>query len=222
MRGLFITGTDTNVGKTIISAFLLHHLGKHFERISYIKAIQTGIEQDCDASLVQKLMPEHQGLKADKILAFKRPLSPHMAAYYANESINFTSLVHHIRIILAKNSLVMVEGAGGVLVPINQRYLMIDLMKALEIPAIVVARSSLGTINHTLLTLEAMRKRNIAIQGVILVGEINKDNESSINFYGQVPVLSMPVLPVINQANLAKLAYHMKYKLEELLKNHDA
>lgn len=221
MRGFFITGTDTNVGKTIVSALLLHHFAKILERMLYIKAIQTGIESECDASLVQKIMPEHKACRAEKILALRRPLSPHLAAYYANEHINLTSLVHQIRLSITKNGFVLVEGAGGVLVPINQRYLMIDLIKAIELKALLVARSGLGTINHTLLSLEALRARNIAIQGVIMVGEPNKDNESSVSFYGQIPVLAVPLLPLINQENMAKLAHDLSPKLGAFFKHHD-
>jgi dethiobiotin synthetase len=100
-----------------------------------------------------------------------------------------------------------VEGAGGALVPINDTELMIDLMRALALPVLVVARSSLGTINHTLLTLEALRARSLCVPGVVMVGAPNPDNRAAVEQYGGLPVLGeMPVWGPPEPAALAEWA----------------
>jgi dethiobiotin synthetase len=97
----------------------------------------------------------------------------------------------------------IVEGAGGLMVPINQKYLMIDLIKKFSIPVILVASSKLGTINHTLLSLEALRRRNIQLLGVIMSGELNTHNRNAIEYYGATQVLAnLPFLAKINQKSL--------------------
>ena len=173
---IFITGTDTNVGKTLISSWLALHTG-----FSYFKPIQTGLKEGRDSSEVQrlanaKIYPESY--------AYNAPLSPHLAAKIEAEKIDLE------KIILPQENNLIIEGAGGVLVPINDKYLMIDLIKKLGAPVIVVARTSLGTINHTLLSLEALRSRNIPIVGVIMNGEQNSQNSNAIELYGQTSILA--------------------------------
>ena len=98
----------------------------------------------------------------------------------------------------------VVEGAGGALVPVNQRHLMIDLMTALSLPVVVAARTTLGTINHTLLTLEALRRRTVRVAGVVMVGERNPDNRAAIERYGDTVVLGeMPHFSRLGAAELA-------------------
>jgi dethiobiotin synthase len=185
VRGLFVTGTDTNVGKTVVSAALMHRYG-HEIRLRYWKPIQTGIEQDDDTAEVQRL----SGCGRDDVLetgiGLRRPLSPHLAARLSGVTIDVAALVE---VANQSDRPLIVEGAGGALVPINDHDLMADLMLGLGLPAVVVARSSLGTINHTLLTLEALRRRSIEIAGVVMVGELNVDNREAIEQYGCVAVL---------------------------------
>lgn len=201
---IFITGTDTNIGKTLVSSWLCLHFN-----FQYFKPIQSGFdsESDTDTSAVAKLA---QCVVHKESYIYKTPCSPHLAAKIEGEVIN-TDTIN-----LPKAERLVVEGAGGALVPINNNFLVIDLIKQLKLPAIVVASSRLGTINHTLLTLEALRARNIQILGVIINGPLNENNAIAIEFYGKISILAqVPQLDAVNYNSLLKL-YPPK-KLKEAL-----
>jgi dethiobiotin synthetase len=204
LRGLFVTGTDTGVGKTIVSAALLQRY-RDAAPLRYWKPVQTGIEQDDDTREVQRL-GAGEGELYELGLRLANPVSPHLAAERAGISITIDGLLAMLPHDAEKCRWIM-EGAGGALVPLNTRDLMIDLMEALGAPVVVAARSGLGTINHTLLTLEALRRRSLRIAGVVLVGEKNRDNCAAVEKYGQVPVLGeMPVLQPLDAASLGAWA----------------
>jgi dethiobiotin synthase len=189
MSGYFITGTDTNVGKTVVAAALALRLGA-----TYWKPVQTGTLTDDDTETVAALT----GVPvAEPRFRFPEPLSPHAAAACAGTVIPFADLLP-----VPEARPLVVEGAGGVLVPLNDHDLMIDLIAALGFPAVVVARSTLGTINHTLLTVQALRARAIPIAGVVINGVRNPGNRAAIEQYGQVPILAeiTPVDPLTPQA----------------------
>ncbi len=196
---IFITGTDTNVGKTLISSWIALHTG-----FSYFKPIQTGTRDGSDSFEVQKLSdtkiyPESY--------AYKEPLSPHLAANLENDMIDIE------KIVLPPSRNLIIEGAGGVLVPINDTHLMIDLIKKLGAPVILVARTTLGTINHTLLSLEALRSQNIPVLGVIMNGEKNPQNSNSIELYGRTSVLAeFPKLDSVSMNTLKSVALPQKLK----------
>jgi dethiobiotin synthetase len=190
---IFITGTDTNIGKTLVSSWLcLHTL------YDYFKPIQTGAEQGTDSASVAnltlaKIWPEN--------FIYKTPLSPHLSARIENKEIDVN------KIILPKTKNLIVEGAGGVMTPINAKYLMIDLINMIGLPTIVVASSKLGTINHTLLTLQALKTKAIEVLGVIVSGQKNADNCQAIEYYGKTKVLAqLPHLAQINTASLASIS----------------
>lgn len=154
----------------------------------YWKPIQTGIEQDDDSAEVARL----SGCDAADVLAkgirLPRPLSPHLSAELAGCEIDVSVVAATVTAQPGGRPWI-VEGAGGVLVPINRHDLMVDLMARLGLPAVLVTRSRLGTINHTLLTLEALGRRAIPVAGVVMVGDPNPDNRAAIERYGGVPVL---------------------------------
>ncbi|MCE2991603.1 MAG: dethiobiotin synthase [Alphaproteobacteria bacterium] len=190
---IFITGTDTNVGKTLISSWIALHTG-----FSYFKPIQTGTRDGSDSFEVQKLSdtkiyPESY--------AYKEPLSPHLAANLENDMIDIE------KIVLPPSRNLIIEGAGGVLVPINDTYLMVDLIEKLGAPVILVARTTLGTINHTLLSLEALRSRNILVLGVIMNGEKRLQNSKAIEAYGRTSVLAdFPKIESVSMNTLKGIA----------------
>lgn len=196
---IFITGTDTNVGKTTISSWLCLHTG-----YSYFKPIQTGNIFSTDSHQISGLTNTNVYKES---FVYKEPLSPHLAASLENGSID----INKIKLPKAHN--LIIEGAGGVLVPINKTTLMVDLIKKLAISTILVARSTLGTINHTLLSLEALRARNIPIWGVILNGLHSQDNLEAIEFYGKVRVLaSVPKLQQIDRKHLTQIPLSNRLK----------
>ena len=183
MRGLFITGTDTGVGKTVTAAALLRHF-RAAAPLRYWKPIQTGIEQDDDTATVRKLADCAPHEILDRGIRLRQPVSPHLAAQLAGRRIELAELV-----VDDDRPAYIVEGAGGVLVPINESQLMIDFIARLGLPVLVVARTALGTINHSLLTSQALRARGLAIAGVVLCGPPNHSNRSAIETYGAVPVV---------------------------------
>ncbi len=176
MRGLFVTGTDTGVGKTVLSAALM----LRFPHACYWKPIQTGA--DDDTAEVRRLSG---GRVLDRGVRLPDPVSPHLAARREGTEIHLESLLPNA----ASENVIIVEGAGGVLVPINNSQIMVDLMVLLGLAVIIATRTTLGTINHTLLTLEALRARSLQIAGVVMVGERNPDNRAAIEQYGHVRVL---------------------------------
>ena len=187
MRGLFVTGTDTGVGKTVLSAALM----LRFPEAAYWKPIQTGPESD--TAEVRRLS---DGRVIDEGVRLPDPVSPHLAARRAEMRIELPGRK-------SDGAVYFVEGAGGVLVPVNESETMADLMVMLGLPVIVAARTTLGTINHTLLTLEALRTRKLRIAGVVMIGDRNADNRAAVEHYGNVAVLAeMPRFDPLTQESL--------------------
>jgi len=143
----------------------------------------------------------------DEGVRLTRPLSPHLAARLSGTNLQMSELLK-IAAAQRESDRWIVEGAGGVLVPLAESTLMIDLIARLALPAVVVARSSLGTINHTLLTLEALRSRSIAVAGVIMSGPPNPDNREAIETYGHVSVIGqLPIVEPLTPGALAQWAH---------------
>ncbi len=187
MHGIFVTGTDTGVGKTVASAVLLARF-RPLAAVRYWKPVQTGIEADDDTRTVQELSGAGAEGVAEAGIRLPRPLSPHLSARLAGFDLTIAGILA-LRPRSADGEAWIVEGAGGVLVPLNQRELMIDLMAHLALPVVVVARSGLGTINHTLLTIEALSSRRLPVAGVIMVGDPNPENRAAIEHVSRVPVV---------------------------------
>ena len=201
MKGFFVTGTDTGVGKTVAAAALMHRC-RGAGPVRYWKPIQTGIEIDDDTATVRRL----GACSADEILdqgvRLPKPVSPHLAAQWAGQRID----VKKLRGLVAgdDDATWIVEGAGGLLVPLNETQTMADWIADLALPVLVVARSGLGTINHSLLTLEALRARSLRVAGVMMIGDPNADNRAAIEQYGRVPVVAeMPFLAPLDPELLA-------------------
>jgi dethiobiotin synthase len=202
LRGLFVTGTDTGVGKTVAAAALVRRCRGQFP-VRYWKPIQTGIEQDDDTAEVARLAACSSGEILASGVRLERPVSPHLAAQLAGKPIDIEALIALVNA-EAGPARWIVEGAGGVMVPVNEQSIMADLMARLGLPAVVVARTALGTINHTLLTIEALRSRSILVSGVIMVGAPNRDNRDAIERYGCIEVLGeMPRFESLNAGQLA-------------------
>lgn len=184
MRGVFVTGTDTGIGKTLVSAWLTHHW-----RAEYWKPVQTGAAEDSDSATIAALAPAAR--IHPPAYVFQAPLSPHAAARLENAVITLDGLK-----LPATDGPLVVEGAGGILVPLNDQTLTADWVEHTGLPVLVVARSGLGTINHTLLTLEALKRRRIPILGVVMNGPPNPGNRKAIEHFGGTRVLAeIPPLP---------------------------
>jgi len=191
---LFVTGTDTDIGKTVVAAWAMLHLDAN-----YWKPVQAGLEDETDEEAVRRLTGAPDNRFLPSTYRLPDPLSPHEAARRAGIRIEMEDLRPGDH----KEPLI-VEGAGGLMVPLNEDSFVIDLIKQLEASAILVCRSTLGTINHTLLSLQALRDRQIPIAGVVLNGPNMPHNRSAIETYGQVRVIAEipPLEPLTREALL--------------------
>jgi dethiobiotin synthetase len=190
MTHLVITGTDTGIGKTIFAAALAGALGA-----AYWKPIQAGLEEGGDTARVAAL----SGVRVlPEAYRLTHPLSPHRAAELDGVTID------PARLVPPADDRLVIEGAGGVLVPVTRDHLYADLFARWALPVVLVARTGLGTINHSLLSIEALRTRGVALLGVAFVGEANEDNEATIAAIGGAKRLGrLPLLDPLDRATLA-------------------
>ncbi len=199
---LLVTGTDTEVGKTVVGALLL----LRYSTATYWKPVATGSVDGRDTADIERwtgrpALPEFR--------VYRQPVSPHLAARLAGEHITRPALTGAWKIVQETvPGPIVVEGIGGVMVPFNERgYFFADFARDLRLPALVVARSTLGTINHTLLTLEALRERRVPIAGVVMNGPRNPENRQAIEVLGRVPVIAeVEPLKALTRRNLARTA----------------
>ena len=191
----FITGTDTGIGKTVISAMLCAALDA-----IYWKPIQTGTREGSDRITVMRLADLAKNRTLPEVYRFSPPVSPHLAAQRVGMRIDLRKIAMP-KIAVEEN--LIAEGAGGALVPINEKQLMTDLMARLGLPIVLVSRTALGTINHTLLSIAALQSARLDLRGVVMVGKPNVDNRKAIEHYGAVRTLgTLPFLPRLNREAL--------------------
>lgn len=176
---LVITGTDTGIGKTVVAAGLASLLSG-----AYWKPVQSGLDGETDSQTVARL----GGLTAERILPeawrLSKPLSPHRAAELDDVAIDPDRLA-----LPQVGGPLIVEGAGGLMVPLTRETLLIDIFARWRAPVVLCARTVLGTINHTLLSLEALRRRDIPVLGIVFVGAEMSGTERTIAESGQVRIL---------------------------------
>lgn len=165
MRKIFVTGIGTDVGKTIVSVVLTEAL-----KADYWKPVQCGLESLTDSLLVKSLITNKISKIHPEAYCLKEPSSPHVAAELENIQIDLAK----VNLPTSNNSTIIIEGAGGLMVPLNNSELVVDLIDHLKAEVIVVSRFYLGSINHTLLTCSELKRRNIPITGIIFNGEYNK------------------------------------------------
>jgi len=175
-----VTGTDTGVGKTVVSTLLTKHLNG-----TYWKPIQAGRlpSTDREFALNEGKLASQQVWKESYL--FELAASPHLAARQEKQTIAFDQLL----IPPVEKEPLIIEGVGGVMTPLTEHSLFIDLLKFWDLPVVLVTRSTLGTINHTLLALEALRARDIPILGAVINGPKNSSNKEAIAHFGRVKIL---------------------------------
>ena len=171
-QGLFITGTDTGVGKTVVTAAIAALLAESGRQVSVYKPIQTGVVGNApdDLSFVRAAVNNESFLCTGCSYRLEAPLAPAIAAKLEDVEIEPEKLVNHYRDLASSADVTLVEGAGGLLVPIREGYLMSELARDLNLPLLVVTRPGLGTLNHTFLTIEAARQRGLNVAGVVISG----------------------------------------------------
>ncbi len=195
---IFVTGTGTDVGKTVLSAILMAGL-----KARYWKPVQSGLNAITDAQLIKNLTGLSSSHFFPETYRLNQPLSPHASAAMDGVTIKMDSFNLPE---MEPDDTLIVEGAGGILVPLNEQSMMIDLMVKLDIPVLLVSANVLGTINHTLLSLELLKQRGLDVVGVILNGDSNAINKNAIKFYGKTSVLAeIPIMKTINPTTLNAL-----------------
>jgi len=206
---IVVTGTDTHIGKTVFAAGLTRLLDG-----IYWKPIQAGLSDETDAEVVRRL----SGLSADRILPetwrLKTPASPHLAAERDGVTIDPKALL-----LPSVARPLIIEGAGGLMVPLTRHELLIDVLTQWKMPVVLCARTALGTLNHTLLSLEALQRRGIPVVGVALIGKAHPDNERTLGEMGGVPILGrLSHLDPLTQQTLA-VAFAAAFQREIFLTN---
>ncbi len=176
---IFVAGTGTGVGKTMVSAILAAGLSAR-----YWKPVQSGLLEKTDTAWVREMTGLPSTHFFPETYRFRFPLSPHVAAAKDGICIDLESMV----LPQIPGGHLIVEGAGGIMVPLNEHHLMLDLMKKLQLPILLVAKSGLGTINHTLLSLAMLKNHGLPVLGVVMNGPRNSDNRKAIEHYGNTAV----------------------------------
>ncbi|MDQ8055638.1 dethiobiotin synthase [Bacillus velezensis] len=212
MRSFFVTGTDTGVGKTIVSCGLAAAFRQKQADIGVFKPFLSGVSRthpESDTSLLKDM--SQTALSHEEITPFewKEPLAPYTAAMLEGKSVSMADVMAHWSKIKNRHECFIVEGAGGISVPLGENYLVSDLIKAMELPAVIVTRPDLGTINHTYLTVEYAKNMGIEVLGIIINGVKSnpgldeKTNPSMIETLCKVPILGItPKLDHVSPENI--------------------
>lgn len=202
MSKFIITGTDTDIGKTVFSAALMLGLEAARRSPHYWKPVQSGIENIVDTKSVQKYTNLDKNRFLSERYIFSEPLSPHRAAEIDGVDVDMDELKSS-EVIPSCDGDLIIEGAGGLMVPVTRKNLLINLYKKWDIPLILCARTGLGTINHTLLSVEALQARGMSLLGIAFIGEENADNVRTIAEFSGAKVLGrLPILEHLDDASL--------------------
>ena len=188
-KQFIVCGTDTDIGKTLISAFMVRGLNSF-----YWKPIQSGIGSETDSQCVQRISEINKKKIIKEAYMFREPVSPHWAA-----EIDQTNIEKDFLKLPNVDGSLVVETAGGLMVPLTRNFLQIDQIKLWNLPVLLVCRSSLGTLNHTLLSIEALKARKIKILGLIINGEKHLDNPKTLKTFSKLPIIAE--FPFINNIN---------------------
>lgn len=202
MKAIFVAGTDTNIGKTIVTGCLARYILENGRSVITQKWVQTGAKISSDIKIHYKIMAHDIG-KIKKFFPLVSPyifnssFSPHLASRMENKKININKIKESFHALAKKFDYVIVEGVGGLLVPFNEKKLLIDIVKDLNLEVLLVAENKLGAINHTLLSVEALKSRRIKILGIVFNNikeknkQILKDNPSIIKILSRQKILGI-------------------------------
>jgi dethiobiotin synthetase len=215
MRGLFVTGTGTGVGKTVVSAALLAAMSAAGVRVRAHKPVVTGLDEPSETGWP----PDHEllagvaGMTPAEVapLRYGPAVSPHLAAALAGATIDPADLVARARGAAIDDGALIVEGVGGLLVPLAGEFTVRDLAAALGLPVVIAAAAGLGTINHTLLSIESARAAGLDVRAVVLTpwpeapGELERSNRETISRLGEIEVIGLADVPSPSAADLARI-----------------
>jgi dethiobiotin synthetase len=202
LRGCFVTGTGTGVGKTVLAAAIVAALRARAVSVRALKPVISGLDEPASPEWPHdhELLARISGCSPDEVAfaAYGPPVSPHLAAELSGHPIDPAALLRAIRAAGARADALVVEGVGGLLVPLTDDYSVRDLAADVGLPLVIASSPSLGTINHTLLSIEAARARGLAIAGVVLTpwpqapSAVERSNRETISRHGRVAVATLP------------------------------
>src|SRR6267142_6230989 len=196
-KAIAIVGIHTGIGKTVASAILAESL-----RIDYWKPVQAGDLQNSDSKKMRSLISNAESVVHPEAVRLNHPLSPHEAARLDGVEINFKSMVWP-----ETPRPLLVETAGGVMSPMNDEATMVDFVSFYNLPAVLIVRHYLGSINHTLMSIEVLKRREINVLGLIISGHANPASESFISAHTPFPILAqLPELPVVDASSVKEVA----------------
>ena len=205
-----VTGTDTGIGKTVFSAALVSALGG-----AYWKPVQAGLSGPTDSETVRRLAAADREFILPETYRLKTLASPHLAAERDGISIDVERLVDVPA--TPRNAPLIIEGAGGLMVPLRRDYLQLDLYARWKLPVVLVASTRLGTINHSLLSIEALKRRDIPLLGVAFIGDSMTDSENTIVTMGGTRRLGrLPHLDELSPASLSA-AFAANFRISEFI-----
>lgn len=204
MNKYFITGIGTGVGKTVVAAILTEAL-----KADYWKPVQCGTESGTDKDMVANLLSNQTSAIHMEQYCYKDPVSPHLAASLVGEKI----IMETMEIPMTNNDLV-IEGAGGILVPLNEQYFVIDMATFFEAEIVLVIRNYLGCINHSLLSIDYLAKNGFEIKGLVLIGAFDNAVRSAIINYAELPIIAeLPEVTEISKESILGLAQKVDMSL---------
>lgn len=203
-KQFFITGTDTEIGKTVVSAIFMSALDA-----TYWKPIQSGLEEETDSQFVQRISEADNERIIPERWVLNAPMSPHASAEIDGVSITLDDF----ELPEYQTRHLIVEGAGGLIVPINWEHTMLDIIEKLALPVLLVARSGLGTLNHTLLSLKALQDRGIRVFAIMMSGPYHDSNRETLRRLSDLPVYELGQLPKIDKKSL-EVAFSQLVSLE--------
>jgi len=209
VKGIFITGTDTDIGKTVVTTGLLHCFRQNNINAIAVKPVQTGgewIEDKLtapDLNFLKEFVDIDISFQESVLMnpyCYEPACSPHLAGKLSNNLPDIPHIVNSLKLMGKTRDLILVEGAGGIMVPINMNHLMLDLMKVLNFPVVLVSRTGLGTINHTMLSVNVLKNSGLEIAGIVFCNTkpireedrfIVEDNIRTIEYFTKVNILGV-------------------------------
>lgn len=200
-RPIFVTGIGTGIGKTIVSAVLVEKL-----KADYWKPIQSGDLDDSDTANVKSLVSNNSTKFHPEAYKLSQPFSPHKSAALDGIKIALESIC-----IPETNNQLIIEGAGGLMVPLNDNHLIIDLIKKLDAEVILVSKNYLGSINHTLMSATILKMKGIPIKKLIFNGEEDQSSEKYISQYLKIDYLKIPHFQELNRKSIQEFAQHFQF-----------
>ena len=215
-KPIFITGIGTEIGKTVTAAIVTEALQAH-----YWKPVQTGYEEGADKDKIKHLLSNTQSITHPETYSLKLPASPHVAARRENVNISLDVIAAHYDRICHENAgmeYLVIEGAGGILVPLNGQEFMADLITRLQATVILVSRNYLGSINHSLLTSAFCREKQLDVTGWIFNDHFLDYEEDIAGWSGYPHIASIPRLPAITRAGIKAEADKLRPRLLNLLR----